>query len=226
MFGQVVLVSAIGGLIALDKSAAFQFMISRPIVTGPIIGWLLGDAGTGAIIGALLELLWISSLPLGGFLPPNACLATITSTAGVILSGLEPGGAPLIVLSILTAPMVAAAGAALETKNRSVNGFLLEKAKKAVKERKSQRIVLYNLVGVVFSYILLSLFLFIMLYAVTGILYVLYPAAPPPMIRALETMYPFIPLIGVAAALKSMDAKYSPILFSLSFLGVFLLLHL
>lgn len=82
---QVLSVSAIGGLIGLDRTALGQFMISQPIVAGPLIGWILGDAGTGLVIGAVLEMLWVMDMPIGTFVPADSTIAAVWATASAII---------------------------------------------------------------------------------------------------------------------------------------------
>jgi len=62
--------------LSLDTTAAGQFMVSRPIVVGPLIGWLTGDPLLGLGVGALVELIWIGQLPVGNVLPLDATLLT------------------------------------------------------------------------------------------------------------------------------------------------------
>ncbi len=85
MFGQILLVSFIGGVISLDVMTIWQVMISRPLVTAPIIGWLCGDMWVGLVIGIILELIWINILPLGAVIPPDVSAAAIMATAQAIL---------------------------------------------------------------------------------------------------------------------------------------------
>jgi mannose/fructose/N-acetylgalactosamine-specific phosphotransferase system component IIC len=47
---KMVLVAALGCLFCLDRACP-QFMICRPIVVAPFIGWVLGDVMTGLVIG-------------------------------------------------------------------------------------------------------------------------------------------------------------------------------
>jgi hypothetical protein len=68
----VLLLLLLGGWAALDGTAAGQFMISRPLVTGVLAGMLLGDPLTGLLTGAILELLHLGALPVGGCPPPGA----------------------------------------------------------------------------------------------------------------------------------------------------------
>ncbi len=96
-----------GGIIGLDRTAAGQFMVSQPIVAGPLIGWLLGDPTPGIVIGALLELIWVLDLPIGTFVPANATVETVSATSIAALG--SPGGASLSVIGfsiVLTTVLV------------------------------------------------------------------------------------------------------------------------
>jgi mannose/fructose/N-acetylgalactosamine-specific phosphotransferase system component IIC len=67
--------------LSLDETAVGQFMVSRPIVAGPLVGWLIGRADIGLEMGALIELIWIGDLPVGAHLPLDLTMLTGTSVA-------------------------------------------------------------------------------------------------------------------------------------------------
>lgn len=73
--------SALGGLLGLDGTAVGQFMLSRPLVAGFLAGWVSGDAVQGAIIGTILELYLLVSVPSGGARFPEASTATVVAVA-------------------------------------------------------------------------------------------------------------------------------------------------
>ncbi|MBI2413231.1 MAG: PTS sugar transporter subunit IIC [Deltaproteobacteria bacterium] len=87
-----ILVSVAGGVLSLDRTAAFQVMVSRPIVTAPVIGWLLGHPEWGLVAGAALELLLIGDLPVGRYVPVHeTSLAALVT--GMVVAALEAMGA-------------------------------------------------------------------------------------------------------------------------------------
>ena len=53
---EILRLSVLGGLLGLDGTAVGQFMVSRPVVAGTLVGWVLGVPGLGLSIGAMLEL--------------------------------------------------------------------------------------------------------------------------------------------------------------------------
>src|SRR5256885_9687966 len=78
----------IGGLSALERKGALQLMLSRPIVLAPMLGWALGDAQGGLLLGIPLELLFLGGVNLGGNLPDNESLLAGALTAMVVPAGL------------------------------------------------------------------------------------------------------------------------------------------
>lgn len=98
---QLFAVAVAGGVVGLDRTAAGQFMISQPIVAGPLTGWLLGDATTGMIIGGVLELIWVLDIPVGTFVPADATISAVSATAIAVLSSQGPAPLDLIGFCLL-----------------------------------------------------------------------------------------------------------------------------
>lgn len=65
MWLDLLAVSAWGGLVALDTTAAFQILISHPLISCSAVGLLLGNFPLGFTIGIILELVWLNELPMG-----------------------------------------------------------------------------------------------------------------------------------------------------------------
>src|ERR1700682_4426 len=86
-----------GGLVALERRAFLQAMISRPLVAATGMGLLLDDLPSGLFIGMLLELFHLGSANLGAALPENDTLAaTGTAAAAAGLAGGTGGSTPAI----------------------------------------------------------------------------------------------------------------------------------
>jgi mannose/fructose/N-acetylgalactosamine-specific phosphotransferase system component IIC len=75
-------------ILELDAASVGPFLLSRPFVVGPLVGWACGDPWTGAAFGAVFEALTLEELPLGGRLDFSAPLAA--GVAAVLASA--PGG--------------------------------------------------------------------------------------------------------------------------------------
>ncbi len=85
---QIILVAVWAFIVAIDQ---FDFLESlyQPIVTGAVIGAILGDLQTGLIVGGTYQLMTIGNMPVGGAQPPNAVIGGIMATVFAISSGLD-----------------------------------------------------------------------------------------------------------------------------------------
>jgi len=65
MINELLLISLLGGLVALDNTEAFQTMFSQPLFIGPLIGLVLGDISGGLKTGILFQLIYFWVMPIG-----------------------------------------------------------------------------------------------------------------------------------------------------------------
>jgi len=91
---EIVQLTLLGGLLALDGTSVGQFMLSRPLVAGALAGWVVGDPAPGMTVGAILELYLLVSLPTGGSRFPEGATATVVAVASAAVS-VAPGAVPL-----------------------------------------------------------------------------------------------------------------------------------
>ena len=226
MLLKLLLVALVGGALALDRTAAFQLMVSRPLVASPLIGWLLGDLATGLKVGALIELVWIARLPLGAALAPNEALAGVVAPALVLLPEPEvgPASSPSIVVAILFALMVGGLTARLDGLIRRVNILLAHWADRKVEEGRIEGVEDINLMGLIVSYgsyfwaLLASLAVGV--YLLRWMNPLLTQGAGP----SWDMNLFIFPLVGISAVLALINVRWKLPLFSLSFtLGGFFL---
>lgn len=85
-------VSFLLAVLSLDATAVGQFMLSRPIAVGPLVGFLTGHPDLGLEMGALIELIWIGDVPVGAHLPLD--LMMLTGVAVAFASELSAGKVP------------------------------------------------------------------------------------------------------------------------------------
>lgn len=79
----VLITSIWGGLLALERRAFLQAMVSRPIVAGTVTGALLEDVVGGLMVGLVFELLHLGGASLGGAHPDHDTLPAVTGSAFV-----------------------------------------------------------------------------------------------------------------------------------------------
>lgn len=97
---QALLLALLAGFAQWDSRIGGQNMLDRPLVTGPIVGLILGDLQTGIIMGGTLELVWMGIVNIGGATPPDVIAGGILGTAFAILSGLDTQTAVAVALPI------------------------------------------------------------------------------------------------------------------------------
>jgi len=130
MINELLLISLLGGLVALDNTEAFQTMFSQPLVISPLVGLFLGDLTSGLKIGVLLQLMYLWVMPIGAATFPDSTVGSVVGSCGfIILSGLFPDRGNLILLVILLFVLIFClfSGWTL-IKQRQLNSKLIPKA--------------------------------------------------------------------------------------------------
>lgn len=102
MLFEATLVAVWAFLCGIDKYDV-ALNIHRPLITGPVVGLIMGDMQVGLIAGATLELAWLGLVPNAGAQPPDVTLGTIAAVAFAIMTGQSPSvamgvGMPIAVL--------------------------------------------------------------------------------------------------------------------------------
>lgn len=70
MLTQAILIGLVAMCVTFEWALG-TCLASRPIVTGVLIGLVMGDLQTGIIVGATLEMVFIGSVTIGAAVPPD-----------------------------------------------------------------------------------------------------------------------------------------------------------
>lgn len=211
-------IALVGGLIGLDRTAAGQFMISQPIVAGPLTGWMLGDPVAGFTTGAVLELIWVLDMPVGAFVPADATISAVSATAIAALA--SPGGAslPVIGFSILLTAAMAPVTMKADDIIRHGNSRLGDALISGPGTLSGRSLARAHLSGIpVFflkSFVLYVVFLPVGIAAVSA-----FNQFPDRVHRAMSLFVKLLPMVGAALVLR----KLSILTVDLFFLGGFML---
>jgi mannose/fructose/N-acetylgalactosamine-specific phosphotransferase system component IIC len=130
MLQELIFVSVLGGLVALDKTEVFQSMFSQPLVAGAIVGLLVNDLPGGLFAGILFQLIYLWVMPIGAATFPDPAIGSVVGSAGYcIMRGSFPDNPGLVLLLILAfaVPFSWFAGWTL-IKQRQLNSRLLRRA--------------------------------------------------------------------------------------------------
>ena len=197
MFIQALLIGLWAGIAGIDQFNGLTH-IHRPIVTGAVVGLILGDFTTGLIAGATLELVWAGMVPLAGAQPPNVVIGGIIGTAFAILSGQAPE------VAVGIAVPFAVAGQALITLLFTAYSPIMHKMDTYAMEGDTKSIDRLNYMGPVFLFIFFFVISFLPIYfgaeqaaAIVGLL-------PAWLIGGLGIAGGIMPAVGFAMLLKIM----------------------
>ena len=100
-FAEALPIALLGALLGLDVVSFPQAMVSRPIVAATLAGAFIGHAPAGLLIGVVLELIALDTLPFGASRYPEWGSASVVGGA---LFAAQPTGMP----GALPASMLAA----------------------------------------------------------------------------------------------------------------------
>lgn len=208
MFTQYLMVSLLGGLICLDR-IVIQTMISRPVIAAPLMGFFLGDPYSGLLIGALIELFWIDRLPIGTFIPPNDSLTAILITASCIFSSRVIGHhfREVMMFSILVFIPCGYIGRNLELFYIRINDRLARAALLCGEKSDFGGVAARHLLSPALYFLLTSAFILFFLLPGTAMITFLFPHFPPSVLKALDMIFFFFPLLGIAVALNTIHLR-------------------
>ncbi len=227
-FDKILIAGVISIFAGIDRTAMWQFMLSRPIVAAPLIGLLLGEPATGLLVGGLVELLWLGRLPVGAAIPPDDTQVAIGGTALAVIVGqhLQISGPAFTLLAVIIALPLGKVGQVFDRMARLRNGRLLEKVNAAVLEGRLEGIDRLHLMGIG-HFALSSLATFTIIF-VSGT--VLLSWSAPVLLKPVEQSYRWLalllPCVGAGSILGTVNVSRKVTLFTASFITVFLTLWL
>ncbi len=99
----------VGAIVGLDFVSFPQAMLSRPLVSATLGGWLCGDTASGLLVGVLLECFALETMPFGASRYPEWGPAAVAAGAMAAVPGnaeLVARTLPMAVLCGLCAAMV------------------------------------------------------------------------------------------------------------------------
>ena len=221
-----------GALVALvcglDRVAALQFMISRPIVAAPLAAWVLGEPMVGLQVGLLVELLWLARLPVGAAVPPDDTQVAIACSVMTIILGrsLPAAGIELVILCLLIAIPLGKVGQYFEHYARQYNVRLSKQVELAFERGSLIAAEWQHLRGLIsFSVAAVTTYA-VILAGGLALVPLLWPLLQEPLIFSSGWLALALPLIGIAVILGTINVSRAITLFCTSFGMAFLLMWL
>ncbi len=199
-------VALVGGIIGLDRTAAGQFMISQPVVAGPIAGWLLGDAAAGLVIGAVLELIWVLDMPVGTFVPADATICAVSATAIAVLGSSGAARPDIIGFSILLTTAMVPVTMKFDRVVRTLNSRFADRVASAAGAGPDRRLSRAQLGGLTVFF--LKSFLSYLIFVPAGLFAAALFAAVPRQVHVAMTLFvKLLPLIGAAMVVRRLSIR-------------------
>jgi mannose PTS system EIIC component len=193
-----------GSLLWLDRVYIFQLMISRPMIMGPVIGFIMGDVKIGILIGASLELLWLNAPPVGSYLPNDESFCTAVAVPVAVLAGLSLDHMAASGLSIVLSLPTALVGRSLDMRLRTLNERLIPTGSPVMENDVS--IAIRTAIGRAFllAFIMISACVIIL----GSITFIIKTVIPDGILAALKFMPFACVIIGLAALIsKGLPSK-------------------
>ncbi len=139
----------LGAVLGLDVVSFPQAMLSRPLVAATLAGAVAGEPGRGLVVGAVLELVALETLPVGASRYPEWGSASVVGGA---LYALHPeGAAGALVLAVTCALAVAFLGGESMILLRRLNGQLARAQTPALQAGSRRSVTMLQLSGIGFD---------------------------------------------------------------------------
>lgn len=200
MLIEALLIGIWAGIAGIDMFDGLTH-IHRPIVTGPIVGLILGDMTTGLIVGGALELVFAGMVPLAGAQPPNVVIGGIIGTSIAIITKLDAQAAVGVAI-----PFAVAAQAGI-TLLFTAFSPVMHTADKYAEEANTKGIDNINYLGMAILFVLYFLCAFLPVYFGADKAQAIVQAIPEWFIGGLSVAGGMMPAIGFAMLLKIMLKK-------------------
>lgn len=200
MFDQALLIALWAFIAGIDNFDGLTH-IHRPLVTGLVVGLILGDLQTGLITGATLELIWMGMVPLAGAQPPNVVIGGIIGCAFAILTQQDPK----VAVGIAVPFAVAVQGAIVLI--FTVFSPIMHKADIYAENADTTAIARINYLGMLFLGLFYALIAFLPIYFGADLAKNAVSSLPQWFIGGLSVAGGMMPAIGFALLLKIMYKK-------------------
>ena len=147
----VIPVAILGGVLGLDVVSFPQAMISRPLVAATLAGALLGQAASGLLLGAALELIALETLPFGASRYPEWGSASVVGGAIIAAHPAHPPGS--VTLAVLASLATTWVGGWTMVKLRQLNAVWAGQRRDALEAGARGTVISLQLMGMTADFV-------------------------------------------------------------------------
>jgi len=195
----LVLLSLLAAICSCDITMFGQFMISRPIFSGALFGYILGDMYIGLWIGMIIEMLWINELPMGSAIPVDLTMMTILSVVWTLISfkGVQSAAIFALVLAIPFSYLYRE----VDVAGRLFNTKIMHWVENGIENGKENRITLAVIYGLLF-FLLRAGICYFVFFTLGGLIYKqIYAFLPMEILFCLKKAWFYLPVFGFGVVL-------------------------
>lgn len=206
MLLQAILVGIWAGIAGIEQFNGTE-SLHRPIVSGLVVGLILGDVKTGLMAGATMELAWLGLVPLAGAQPPNIVIGGIAGIVTVLVGKQSPE------LALGIAVPFAVLAQVLINLLFTAYSPIMHKADEYAKEGNIKGIDMINFSGPVVLFAFNFLIIFVLILFGADKVGPLISALPEKLVGGFKVASGMMPAVGFAMLLNIMLKKeYVPFL--------------
>ncbi|MFA6583321.1 MAG: PTS sugar transporter subunit IIC [Elusimicrobiaceae bacterium] len=200
---ELLIFALVAGLLELDTAYAGQFLVSRPVIAGLILGFVANNVEAGVLLGLWFELLYTGYVPVGASVPPSGLIAVAMAVSAADIFGVPIPVAFLV--GLFGGKLFSFCEIALRNMRSGWNSKIIDELDghpAAVDKWIAKSVTLQFVAGAGFVYIVSAVVCPLVWYSAN-----IMPAA---VTRAIETGFYAVPWIGfviLAASLKPQKVK-------------------
>lgn len=187
---QCLLISLWAGYCSYDDQG--PQMLRRPLLVGPVIGFILKDIGTALVVSATLELMWMGLGNMAGYQTPDMIVGTIIGTTFAISTGqgIATGVTLATTVAILSQQLILMVG--------FVRQFFVEWADKIADTGDFDKILQINFVSVALQFLVRAIPTFLIVYLGADIIDKLLGYIPMDILKGLSKASSILPAVGLS----------------------------
>ena len=104
-FEDIVILTGLAGLMAIDERAGWHSLFAQPVFAAALVGLVFDEFNVAVSVGLILELVWLSILPMRGTRRPDAVAGAVVGAGAACLLVRHTGDPRTVLVVSLCAVM-------------------------------------------------------------------------------------------------------------------------
>lgn len=198
---QAIMIAGVVALTSLDGNFFGEMKFREPIVTGFLVGLILGDVKQGLLIGATLQVIWMGATGIGPTAQLDIGTGGTIGTAVALLTGSGPE------VAITFGLPVAVIMQFLDTLLMTLYSVWMHRVDKLIDELKEKRIIFIHIACGMITALMIASLSFMALYFGNDVINALVKGLPDWANKGLNAVAVILPALGFALLLNILLEK-------------------